>query len=47
VEVMHGRVTHFQVLPGKFDETTGLWRNSVIPAARDEKGFQGVLSRTI
>jgi heme-degrading monooxygenase HmoA len=43
VEVMHARVTHFQVLPGKFDEITGLWRNSVIPAAQDEKGFQGVL----
>jgi heme-degrading monooxygenase HmoA len=43
MEIMHARVTHFQILPGKVEETTSLYRGSVIPAAQGEKGFEGVL----
>ena len=40
---MYARVTFSQVLPGKFDETLDVLRNSVVPAARQQKGFKGYL----
>lgn len=39
---MYARVTIVQVIPGKLDETIGIYRDSVVPAARQLKGCQGV-----
>jgi len=37
---MHARVTSTQVSPDKVDEAVRLWRDSVMPAARQQKGFK-------
>ncbi len=38
---MHARVVTVQIQPGKMDETIGLFRDSVVPAAKAQKGFKG------
>jgi len=38
---MFARVTLTQVDLNKFDETIGLYRDSVIPAAKSQKGYRG------
>ena len=38
---MFARVTTVQVDLNKFDETTGIFRDSVLPAAKTQKGYQG------
>jgi heme-degrading monooxygenase HmoA len=43
---MHARVTTFQVQPGKIDEVIDITRDSVLPDAREQKGFRGELLLT-
>ena len=38
---MFARVTFTQVDLNKFDETVGLYQDSVIPAAKSQKGYRG------
>ena len=38
---MFARVSHFQILPGKMDEVVRIYQDSVVPAARQQKGFKG------
>jgi len=38
---MHARTMSVQVQPGKADELTKIYRDSVIPAAKQQKGFKG------
>lgn len=38
---MHARATTVQIQPGKMQEAIDLVNNSVIPAAKAQKGFQG------
>ena len=38
---MYARVTLVQVLPGKADEAIGIFRDSVVPAAKEQKGHRG------
>jgi len=38
---MFARVTLVQVDLNKFDETIGIYRDSVIPAAKSQKGYRG------
>ena len=38
---MYARVTISQTLPGKEDEGIALYRDSVVPAAKQQKGFKG------
>ncbi len=38
---MYARVTIVQMLPGKTDEAIGLYRDSVVPAAKQQKGSKG------
>ena len=37
---MYARVTTVQVSPDKVDEAIRLWRESVMPAAKQQKGFK-------
>ncbi len=37
---MHSQVVRAQVQPGKIDEAVAIFRDSVAPAARREKGFK-------
>jgi heme-degrading monooxygenase HmoA len=39
-EAMYARVVTAQVAPGKITEGIQLWRDSVMPAAREQKGFK-------
>lgn len=39
---MNARATIVQILPDKVDEAVDLYRDSVVPAARQQKGFKGV-----
>jgi heme-degrading monooxygenase HmoA len=39
---MNARVTFVQIVPGKLDEAVDLYRDSVVPAARQQKGYKGV-----
>jgi heme-degrading monooxygenase HmoA len=39
---MHVRVTYVQIRPDKVDEATRLYQDSVVPAAKREKGFKGM-----
>jgi hypothetical protein len=41
-ETMHARVTLVQILPDKMDEATAIYRDSVTPAAQQQKGCKGV-----
>lgn len=39
---MNARVTVVQILPGKLDDAIVRYRDSVVPAARQQKGYKGV-----
>jgi heme-degrading monooxygenase HmoA len=39
---MNARVTIVQILPGKIDEAISVYRDSVVPAAKQQKGYKGV-----
>jgi heme-degrading monooxygenase HmoA len=39
---MHARVTIGQFPPAKMDEATGIYQDSVVPAAKQQKGFKGL-----
>jgi heme-degrading monooxygenase HmoA len=43
---MHARVVTCQARPGKLDEGIGIYRDSVVPVARQQKGFKGILLLT-
>jgi heme-degrading monooxygenase HmoA len=43
---MHARVTTFQVRAGRIDEVIAMTRDSVLPDAREQKGYRGVLVLT-
>ena len=43
---MHARVTSGQVQPGKMQEAIDIVNNSIAPAAKAEKGFQGLYVMT-
>lgn len=38
---MHARIMSVQVKTGKEDDLTNIYRDSVIPAANQQKGFKG------
>ena len=38
---MHARVVTNQLKPGKMDEWVTIVRDSIVPAARQQKGFKG------
>lgn len=40
---MHARVTVVQFEPGVTEEATLIYRDSVVPAAKKQKGFKGAL----
>ena len=44
---MNARVTFVQIVPGKLDEAVDLYRDSVLPAARQQKGFKGLYLLTL
>ena len=39
---MYARIVIVQIQPGKTDEATRIFRDSVIPAARQQKGFKSL-----
>lgn len=39
---MNARVTIVQMLPAKIDEAIGIYRDSVVPAAKQQKGFKSI-----
>jgi heme-degrading monooxygenase HmoA len=39
---MYARVTLVQIPPGKTDEAIGIYRDSVVPAAKQQKGCKGL-----
>ena len=41
---MHARVVSNQIQPGKMDEWLGLIRDSVVPALKEQAGFQGFVA---
>ena len=43
---MYARVTIVQIQPGKVDEATRIYRDSVVPAAKQQKGFKGIYMLT-
>ena len=43
---MNARVTTVQIRPDKMDEAIGIYRDSVTPAAQQQKGFKGLLMLT-
>ena len=43
---MYARVTFATTQPGKTDEITKVVRDSILPAAKKQKGFKGLLSLT-
>jgi heme-degrading monooxygenase HmoA len=40
---MYARVTTVQIQPGKMEETIRIYRDSVVPAAKQQQGYKGVL----
>ena len=44
---MNARVTPVQIVPGKLDEAVSLYRDSVVPAAKQQKGFRGLYLLTL
>ena len=40
---MRARVVMVRTQPGKADETANLYRDSVVPAAKQQQGFKGAL----
>lgn len=43
---MHAGVATFRLRPGKTEEAVRIYLSSVVPAMRDQRGFQGVLVLT-
>jgi len=43
---MHARVVTVQIQPGKIDEAVSIYRDSVMPAAKQQKGFKGAFLLT-
>lgn len=43
---MYARVVTMQIQPGKAEETIHIFRDSVIPIARQQQGFKGALLLT-
>ena len=43
---MHVRVATVQIQPGKMQEAIDIYNNSVVPAAKTQKGFQGAYLMT-
>jgi heme-degrading monooxygenase HmoA len=43
---MHARVGIIQVQPGKVDEFVRIFRDAMVPPARVQKGFKGVIVLT-
>ena len=43
---MHARVTLVQIVPDKVDDATAIYQDSVVPAARQQKGCQGLYMLT-
>lgn len=43
---MYARVTNVQFQPGKLDEAVQTYRESILPAARQQQGFKGGLFLT-
>ena len=41
---MHARVVTIQFQPGKVDEGTQIYRESVLPEARQQRGFKGIIA---
>ena len=39
---MFARLTKFQIKIDKIDEGTELYKNSIVPAAKSQKGYQGI-----
>ena len=39
---MYARLTTGQIQPGKIDEAVGIYRDSVMPAAKQQRGFGGL-----
>lgn len=39
---MYARVTIVQMQPAKFDEGIRIYRDSVVPAGKKQKGFKGI-----
>jgi len=39
---MYARVTISKIKPGKFDEAIAIYRDSVVPAAKQQKGCKGL-----
>jgi heme-degrading monooxygenase HmoA len=39
---MYARATTSQILPDKVDEAIAIYRDSVTPAAKQQKGFKGI-----
>lgn len=40
---MHARVVTVQIQPGKTDEAISIYRDSVVPVGKQQKGFKGAL----
>ena len=38
---MHARLVTVQIQPGKIDEAISIYRDTVMPAAKQQKGFKG------
>ncbi|MFQ6115311.1 MAG: antibiotic biosynthesis monooxygenase family protein [bacterium] len=45
-ETMHARVVTCQAQPGKIEEGISIYRDSAAPAAKQQKGFKGILLLT-
>jgi heme-degrading monooxygenase HmoA len=43
---MNARVVHVQMQPGKVNEAISLYRESVVPAAKQQNGFKNALLLT-
>ncbi len=43
---MNARVVTVQIQPGKISDAIGIYRDSVIPAAKQQNGFKGALLLT-
>jgi heme-degrading monooxygenase HmoA len=43
---MYARVVHVQIQAGKLDEATSIFQESIVPAAQEQAGFQGIFLLT-
>ena len=43
---MYARVVNVQIQPGKTDEAINMYRDSVVPATKQQKGSKGILLLT-